>query len=140
MSTTNERIKLLRTSLKKTQEEFAEDVGVSRVYVGHLETGKADPSERLIGSICLATGAAREWLSSGNGPMFQEKEEVSPWKSEAFQSLKSANDFLHKENQRLWALLEYFNPDLAKKMGKLLALDGSPRLQVVGSASGAKAA
>lgn len=47
----------LRTGLGLTQAEFAERVGSTAAYIGHLETGFRKPSLKLAMRIEQATGA-----------------------------------------------------------------------------------
>jgi DNA-binding XRE family transcriptional regulator len=42
------KIQKLRKELKLTQEKFAEDIGISRVYMGYIEQGRESPSLKLL--------------------------------------------------------------------------------------------
>jgi transcriptional regulator with XRE-family HTH domain len=50
----SKRIKRLRGELGLTQEDLAEKVGVSRVYVGYVEQGRNTPSLEILEKIAKA--------------------------------------------------------------------------------------
>jgi XRE family transcriptional regulator, regulator of sulfur utilization len=50
----SKRIKKLRGELGLTQEDLAEKVGVSRVYVGYVEQGRNTPSLEILEKIAKA--------------------------------------------------------------------------------------
>ena len=47
----SKRIKKLRGELELTQEDLAEKVGVSRVYIGYVEQGRNTPSLEILEKI-----------------------------------------------------------------------------------------
>ena len=47
----SKRIKKLRGELGLTQEDLAEKVGVSRVYIGYVEQGRNTPSLEILEKI-----------------------------------------------------------------------------------------
>ena len=67
------RIKELRQTLKLTQQQLAEAVGLSRNYIALVETGSREPSDRTISDICRVFNVSEEWLRTGNGPMMAVK-------------------------------------------------------------------
>lgn len=71
----NERIMNIRKSLKLTQEEFAETLGLTRNFIWKLEKGERIPSERTIADICRTFHISLEWLKTGNGEMFSQAED-----------------------------------------------------------------
>ena len=48
------RIKGFRKEMDMTQEDLAEKVGVSRVYIGYVEQGRNTPSLEILGKIAKA--------------------------------------------------------------------------------------
>jgi len=50
----SKRIKKLRGELELTQEDLAEKVGVSRVYIGYVEQGRNTPSLEILEKIAKA--------------------------------------------------------------------------------------
>ena len=71
MISINNRIKELRKKLDKTQESFADDLGISRPNVSNLESGNVKPTKQIIKAISAIYGVSEDWLISGNGKMFK---------------------------------------------------------------------
>ena len=67
----NSRITQLRKTLKLTQEEFANRVGLSRNYIWMIEKGERIPPDRTIADICREFGVDRAWLETGTGEPFK---------------------------------------------------------------------
>ena len=71
-----ERIKFLRKKvLKKTQKDFATDLGLSENFIWQIEKGERTPSDRTISDICRIYGIQEDWLRYGLEPMRAEKSE-----------------------------------------------------------------
>lgn len=70
-----ERIKNIRQALGKTQQEFADSIGLKRNTIATYEMGKSIPSDRTIADICREFGVSEEWLRTGQGEMFVQ---ISP--------------------------------------------------------------
>ena len=68
--TIGERIKLVRTSIGKTQQAFADGIGLKRNTIANYEIGQIQPSDRTIGDICREFGVSEVWLRTGEGEMF----------------------------------------------------------------------
>lgn len=66
-----ERIRSLRKSLKLTQSEFANGIGVSRGVIENIELGRVAPKPLLIQQICKEYNVSRVWLETGEGDMFE---------------------------------------------------------------------
>lgn len=67
-----DRIKEIRKSLSdsgKTQEEFAEFLGISKSNLASYETGRRTPTDAVIGLICQKCNINEDWLRNGNPPM-----------------------------------------------------------------------
>lgn len=65
-----DRIKTIRTHEGKTQQEFADKLGLSRNFVSLLESGDRQPSDRTLDDICRLYNVNRQWLDTGEGEMF----------------------------------------------------------------------
>ncbi|SFR78203.1 helix-turn-helix domain-containing protein [Anaeromicropila populeti] len=66
-----ERIKQLRTSeLNLTQEEFAKRINMSRSNLGSIEIGRVNVTERVFQDICFEFNVNENWLSKGEGHIF----------------------------------------------------------------------
>ena len=76
----NERIRELREALKKSQDEFAKELELSRNYISLVENGQRNLSSQSIKLLCSIHNVNEEWLRTGNGEMFIQKtkdEEIS---------------------------------------------------------------
>lgn len=67
----NERIKQLRQSLGLTQDEFGGRIGITKSSISTMESGRSNPSEQTLKSICREFGASYLWITTGAGPMLE---------------------------------------------------------------------
>lgn len=70
-----DRIKKIRSSIPehgKTQESFAEYLGISKSNLSSYESGRRVPSDAVIQLICQKCNANEDWLRTGSGEMFKE--------------------------------------------------------------------
>ena len=58
----NERIKTVRDVLRLTQQEFADQLGVSKQYLSKVENGGTDLSKDRIMLISQIFGVSTDWL------------------------------------------------------------------------------
>lgn len=65
-----ERLKELRKSLRMTQEQFADNLKLSRNYIAQIELGSKNPSDRTISDICRVYHVNEDWLRTGEGDMY----------------------------------------------------------------------
>lgn len=65
----NKRIKKLRESLGKSQEEFGKDLGLSRNYISLVENGQRNLSEQSAKLLCSLHSVSYDWLTDGIGEM-----------------------------------------------------------------------
>lgn len=65
-----ERIKQARKAVGKTQQEFADAIGLKRNTIANYEIGQIQPSDRTIADICRIFSISEEWLRTGQGEMF----------------------------------------------------------------------
>ena len=63
----------IRKSHKMTQKQFADGIGVKRGTVSNYEVGRNIPTETVQKMICRVYGVRREWLDTGIGEMFKER-------------------------------------------------------------------
>lgn len=68
----NTRIKQIRKTLDLTQFEFAKRLGTVQNTITGYESGRRNPSNAVITSICREFNVNEEWLRTGNGSMFIE--------------------------------------------------------------------
>lgn len=69
-----ERLKKLRKELGLTQAAFAARIGSVQNTVTGYESGRRNPSAPVISLICREFNVREEWLRTGDGPMFPQKE------------------------------------------------------------------
>lgn len=69
------RLKAMRKDLCLTQKELASTLGISNVIVAYWETGKRPLPDRSARQICATFGVSYDWLTTGNGEMFDQSDE-----------------------------------------------------------------
>lgn len=67
MNTLGERIKQVRTMRKRTQVQFAKELGISQTHVSKIEKGIEHPSEMLLLFIAQKYNINAEWIKDGIG-------------------------------------------------------------------------
>lgn len=72
----NERLKLLRNTIKLTQHEFARRIGAAQSTVTNYEMGRRELSNTVVTSICREFRVREEWLRTGQGDMFLPEDSV----------------------------------------------------------------
>lgn len=87
----NDRLKLLRRTLGLTQAEFAECIGSVQNTITGYESGRRNPSNPVISSICREFNVNEEWLRTGAGEMFL----AAP--SSELDALARAYDYTHRD-------------------------------------------
>ena len=96
----NERIKELRKELKLTQQEFADELKISRGNIGAYAVGKNAPSDAVVSLICKTFNVNEEWLRVGVGDMFlelPEEDEEAAYVSELLEDVDNDLFILIKE-------------------------------------------
>lgn len=70
----NDRVKELRTALKLTQTEFGKRVDIGQSYLASIESADRNVTEKITRLISLEFNVNEEWLRTGKGQMFIEKD------------------------------------------------------------------
>lgn len=70
-----DRIRKLRKHLDLTQREFADKIGVRQNTVAQYEIGRNEPVDSVFSLICREFNVNEEWLRTGIGEMFIEKDD-----------------------------------------------------------------
>lgn len=118
-----ERIKILRKTLKLTQQAFAETLGLSRDTIANVEGGRIEIKDIFILSICREFNVNETWLRTGEGEMFIElsrDEQIAEFvgrtlstESESFKKRFIA--MLAKLDESDWKTLEKIALELTQK-------------------------
>lgn len=116
--TINERIKYFRKEIeKKSQKQFAEDLGVTQSGVSYMEQQGSTVADQTIKLICSVCGIREKWLRTGEKPMYKVQETFDLNK---FAKERGASDFDLKIVKAYFALdpkirkmlLEHFRSEL----------------------------
>ena len=70
----NDRIKLLRKTLKLSQTDFGKNLGVSRDVINNIDRSTVEPKPLLLEHICSVYNVNPDWLMHGTGEMFFERD------------------------------------------------------------------
>lgn len=118
-----DRIKKIRKDAGLTQEKFAERLGIKRNTVATYETGKSEPMDNIIVSICREFNINEDWIRHGIGEMKKSltknqemgafANEVMKLPDEAFK--KRFVDALKKLDEKDWENLEKIANKLLKE-------------------------
>ena len=73
--TSNERLALVRKTLKLTQREFAEKISVATGFIASMELGDRKVNPRIMKLISAVFNVNLHWLETGQGAIFSDKPE-----------------------------------------------------------------
>ena len=107
-STVNERVKLLRTHLNLSQQQFANRFGRTTASVSRIENGESTPRMSTLNEIISTFGVNKDWLLNGEGEMeISEKQKTSKesWKDKAYEEASKRAEHLEMEVQFLRDML-----------------------------------
>lgn len=122
----NERIKHLRKNvLKLTQEQFSEDLHITRSSLSVIEIGKSVVTDRNIITICEKYNVNESWLREGIEPMFKEmsaEEEIAAYMGDLLSNNDEDREFqrrfikaLSKLDVKDWRVIEKIVNDMSKE-------------------------
>ena len=89
----HDRIKLLRQSLKMTQQEFADKLHIKRGAIANYEVGRNIPADSVIALICKEFDVSESWLRTGDGPMFVAQSPDEQITAYVAKTLRGDNEF-----------------------------------------------
>ena len=90
----NNRIKELRNHLGLSGDQFGKAIGVSRAAISKIEVGTNNVSDRTISTIVREFGVNEEWLRTGKGEMFIQRDNVEELVSLVSKVVKTDNRFV----------------------------------------------
>lgn len=116
----NERIRELRKELGLSGEKFGAKIGLKKVAISQLETGRSNPTDQTIMSICREFNVSEEWLRNGTGDMFvpmTRDEEIATFIGSIQADVddtfkKRLVSVLAKLDEKEWDLLEKIAEDI----------------------------
>ena len=95
MTEIGSRTKKVRRVLGLTQLKFADSLSIDRSHVSKIESGKAEPSNKLVELICKTFEVNKIWLLDGKGPMSWNEDftlkELEQFKSDPKSKLNTVN-------------------------------------------------
>jgi transcriptional regulator with XRE-family HTH domain len=68
----NRRVVEVRKAFGYTQKEFADNLKLSRTYLGEIEANRRRVNDRIVKLIVLTYGVSADWLKNGAGVMFDQ--------------------------------------------------------------------
>lgn len=121
--TLNERVKYLRKEIiKKTQQDFSDEIKISRSNLGNIETGEVSVTERVLYLICEKFNVNETWLRTGDGEIFNPLTRNQVITDFAGDLIKEDGTFrkrlieaLAKMDESGWIALEKLANELIKK-------------------------
>lgn len=66
----NEQLRLLRKTLKMTQQDFVAAIGIKRGIIANYEIGRNESIDAVISLICGKFNLNEQWLRTGEAKMF----------------------------------------------------------------------
>lgn len=118
-----ERIKEIRKSVGKTQQAFADVIGLKRNTIANYEIGQIQPSDRTIADICREFNVSEVWLRTGEGEMFVDLGEDAEL-TQVLAEIQVSDDDTIKD-----MLVAYWGLDEKEKAAIRKLIDGMVRRQ-----------
>lgn len=118
-----DRIKKIREAIPeygKTQETFANFLGISKSNLSSYESGRRMPSDAVILLICEKCNINKDWLKYGIGEMFGEKDGSF---TELLSDLDDSDDDFIKSLIRVYMGLDKDSKDALRKIAEGMAQD-----------------
>lgn len=120
-----ERIKEVRRAFKKTQQAFADAIGLKRNTIANYEIGNVLPSDRTISDICREFNVNEDWLRTGDGEMFLQRSKDEELAAFFGDVLSGQPDFkrrllaaLSRLDEKEWDMLEAVTDKLLADLQK----------------------
>jgi transcriptional regulator with XRE-family HTH domain len=71
-TSTNERLKRIRTSLKLSQRNFCRGIYLEQSAYARMEQGKTRVNDRIVELVCINYNVSKAYLKDGRGGMFTD--------------------------------------------------------------------
>ena len=127
MPTTNDRFRDIRKACKKTQEEWAAILGLSRTGVADIESGRRNVTDKHIKLLCVESidgkNISETWLRTGEGEMFEPLSRSETIAKFAGELMKDEDDSFRRQlvealaqlDEKEWEVLAGIAKKLTKK-------------------------
>ncbi len=101
--TQGDRVKKVRKSLNLTLERFGEKLGVKKSAISQIENGRNSLTDQMCKAICREFNVNYNWLISGEGDMFNQKDETI---SDSIDRIMAGENEFHKNLFKTLATLD----------------------------------
>ena len=124
MADIKDRIKLARTTLGKTQAEFAQAINRTQSLFARYENGTNNINDRTIADIGREFNVNEQWLRAGEGPMFREQDNLDNMlTADVAKLVRSSDEFTKKLIHNYLSLPEEARDEVKKFILKLAQED-----------------
>ena len=124
MADIKDRIKLARTTLGKTQAEFAQAINRTQSLFARYENGTNNINDRTIADICREFNVNEQWLRAGEGPMFREQDNLDNMlTADVAKLVRSSDEFTKKLIHNYLSLPQEARDEVKKFILKLAKED-----------------
>lgn len=115
--TIGDRIREIRKNMKRSQESFGDQIGISGAAVSKLESGINTPTAQTIKSICSTYNVNKMWLETGEGEIYDTEDD---------EELEIALDFMTESEKAIFRMAhKKLTEDDWKKLYDLLVKLGA---------------
>ena len=124
MADIKDRIKLARTTLGKTQAEFAQAINRTQSLFARYENGTNNINDRTIADICREFNVNEQWLRAGDGPMFKQQDNLDNMlTADVAKLVRSSDEFTKKLIHNYLSLPQEARDEVKKFILKLAQED-----------------
>ena len=124
MADIKDRIKLARTTLGKTQAEFAQAINRTQSLFARYENGTNNINDRTIADICREFNVNEQWLRAGEGPMFKQQDNLDNMlTADVAKLVRSSDEFTKKLIHNYLSLPQEARDEVKKFILKLAKED-----------------
>ena len=124
MADIKDRIKLVRTTLGKTQDEFAQAITRTQSLFASYEHGTNNINDRTIADICREFNVNEQWLRAGEGPMFTQQDNLDNMlTADVAKLIRSSDEFTKKLIHNYLSLPQEARDEVKKFILKLAQED-----------------
>lgn len=124
MTTINERIKTLRSTLGMKQVDFANKISRTQAVFSKYESGAIAITDRTIADICREFNVNEQWLRAGEGLMFKQQDNLDNMlTADVAKLVRSSDEFTKKLIHNYLSLPQEARDEVKKFILKLAQED-----------------